>query len=107
MSSATSGHDFSILTLSTPIQFRREVSPVCLPNQPETTYEGAVSTVSGWGTLESGGSQPDKLMEVNVTVITNAECNTAYAGAITDSMICARDDGKDSCQGDSGGRTYA
>ena len=59
--------------------------------------------MSGWGTLESGGSQPDKLMEVNVTVISNAECNTAYAGAITDSMICARDDGKDSCQGDSGG----
>jgi len=39
-----------------------------------------------------------------VTVIDNTECDEAYANeAITDSMICARDKGKDSCQGDSGG----
>ena len=50
-------------------------------------------------------SRPDRLMEVNVTVIDNTECNEAYANeAITNSMICARDEGKDSCQGDSGGK---
>ena len=38
--------------------------------------------------------------------ITNSECNTAYSGAITTSMLCAgypNVGGKDSCQGDSGG----
>ena len=45
-------------------------------------------------------------MEVDVTTITNTACNDAYGdGEITDSMVCARDDGKDACQGDSGGKT--
>ena len=43
-------------------------------------------------------------MEVNVTTMTNTACNGDYgAGAITGSMICAADSGKDACQGDSGG----
>ena len=61
--------------------------------------------MSGWGTLSSGGYQPDELMEVNVTTIDNTECNTAYGGDITDSMICAKGERKDACQGDSGGET--
>merc|ERR1712173_254560 len=63
-------------------------------------------TVTGWGTLSSGGNQPTALQEVDVTVTTNAECNSAY-GSITANMICAADSGKDSCQGDSGGPLIA
>ena len=37
-----------------------------------------VATVSGWGTLSSGGSQPSSLQEVEVTVSTNAQCSLAY-----------------------------
>ena len=43
-------------------------------------------------------------MEVNVITMTNTKCNTDYLGDILDSMICARDHGKDACQGDSGGK---
>ena len=45
-------------------------------------------------------------MYVRVPAITNAQCNSAYGGSITDSMICAGYPGvggKDACQGDSGG----
>ena len=91
---------------------------MCLPAQPGSPYAGVVSTVSGWGTLQLGGSQPSELMEVNLTTITNTECDVAHAAGdytvdnytytvdavdITASMICAKGDGKDSCQGDSGG----
>ena len=32
--------------------------------------------VSGWGTLSSGGSQPEELMEVTVTTMTNTQVET-------------------------------
>jgi hypothetical protein len=63
--------------------------------------------VSGWGTLSSGGSSPDRLQYVEVPIITNAECQDAYRSEnITDGMLCAGylgQGGADSCQGDSGG----
>ena len=43
---------------------------------------------------------------VNAPAITNAQCNQAYGGAITDAMLCGGFPGvggKDACQGDSGG----
>lgn len=60
--------------------------------------------ISGWGTLQSGGSQPATLQEVMVPLVSNSRCENAY-GSIHDSMLCAGLDegGKDSCQGDSGG----
>ena len=76
---------------------------MCLPNQPGSAYDSVVSTVSGWGTLYYSGYQPDILMEVNVTTMTNTECNEDYDGEVLDSMICAKGNGKDACQGDSGG----
>jgi len=102
--SDTEDNDFSILTLCQEIAFKREASPVCLPDQPGSSYDGVTATVSGWGTLSFGGSQPQQLMEVDVSTLTNTACNVAYgAGAITSSMICAAQEGKDACQGDSGG----
>jgi len=103
-------HDLSILTLCSPLQMSKSVSPVCLPPLPSSSYTGVMATVSGWGTLSYedffDGSQPDRLMEVNVTVLNNTDCNEAYANEwedITESMICARYVGKNSCNGDSGG----
>merc|ERR1712240_14175 len=95
--------DFSILTLSQPVTFSSTVRPVCLPSDTTKTYEGEVATVTGWGTLSSGGSQPDVLMEVDVTVTTNDFCRGVYGNDINSLHICAMDAGKDSCQGDSGG----
>jgi|ERR1719414_596935 len=100
--SNTLDNDFSILTLSQPVTFSQSVSPACLPGGSQD-YAGQVATVSGWGTLSSGGNQPTVLNDVQVTVKSNTECNSAYGGGITSNMICAADAGKDSCQGDSGG----
>ena len=59
--------------------------------------------VSGWGTLYSGGNQPNVLQEVGVKVFANSDCGSYPNGAITANMMCAGAPGKDSCQGDSGG----
>merc|ERR1712002_655920 len=98
-------NDFIILKLASTLTFNDDVGAACLPDAdhaPDAT--GQTCFVSGWGTLESGGSSPDALQWVAVPTVTNDQCNQAYGG-ITDSMICAGhpEGGKDSCQGDSGG----
>jgi secreted trypsin-like serine protease len=85
-------------------------------------------TVIGWGNRTAygpedevpAGSQPDKLHQVELSLLSNEQCKTKLAQAytdldginylpsqvgITDSMICAEflGGGKGSCQGDSGG----
>lgn len=104
--SRTTDNDYAILRLSQAVTFTNEVAPACLPADTGATYAGVLATVTGWGTLSSGGNQPTALQEVDVTVTTNTECNNAY-GSITANMICAADSGKDSCQGDSGGPLIA
>merc|ERR1711874_185457 len=79
----TLDNDFSILTLSEAVAFTREVSPACLPSDVSQDFAGQEATVSGWGTLSSGGNQPTVLNEVDVTVTSNADCNSAYGGSIT------------------------
>jgi hypothetical protein len=69
---------------------------------------GATSTVKGWGTTSSGGSVSNVLLQVDVPIVSDADCSTALGpGVINDPlMICAGDlvsGGIDSCQGDSGG----
>merc|ERR1719319_47758 len=101
--SQSTNSDFSILRLASPVTFSSAISPACLP-AGASQYAGQVATVTGWGTLSSGGNQPTVLQEVDVTVTTNAVCKNAYgSSSITDLMMCAADSGKDSCQGDSGG----
>ena len=104
--SETLDNDYAILRLANPIDFTIEVSPACLPADLSATYAGVLASVTGWGTLSSGGSRPSTLQEVEVTVTTNVECNSAY-DSITSNMVCAADSGKDSCQGDSGGPLIA
>lgn len=50
---------------------------------------GTLSRVSGWGAISEGGPGSPTLQAVSVPVVTNAACNAAYGGGITDGMICA------------------
>ncbi|XP_050721230.1 ovochymase-2-like isoform X1 [Eriocheir sinensis] len=107
-SSQALDNDIALLQLAEPITFpsNNKIAPVCLAT-PDNLYEAVQATITGWGTLKSGGSQPYKLNEVTVPTMTNAACKaTGYDDdEITANMICAgvSEGGKDSCQGDSGG----
>merc|ERR1712212_1254604 len=107
--SATVDNDFALLRMADRINWAANpnIRPACLPEYTAGDYDQWMSTVTGWGTTSSGGATSNILLEVDVQVISNSECNGAYSGGITDNMLCAADasgnGGSDACQGDSGG----
>lgn len=66
-------------------------------------YENVASTVLGWGSKKLKGPATDKLMEAQVITQPAYKCGL-LAKKITDRMMCAFDDGQDTCHGDSGGK---
>ena len=56
--------------------------------------------------FQTTGIRAKKLMEVDVNVLSNYECKNEYdyvPSWVTSNMVCAWGNGKDACQGDSGG----
>jgi uncharacterized repeat protein (TIGR01451 family) len=109
-SGATFNNDIALVKVTTPFTLNSTVSTIV----PLTTEDGSLAnpgvtaTVTGWGTTSSGGSDSDVLLQVEVPIVSTADCNSSssYNGGVTAQMICAGfidDGGKDSCQGDSGG----
>ncbi len=98
----TFNFDVAILKLATAVT---DISSAQLAPRNTEPVPNAQSTVSGWGSLASGGSFPFNLQTVVVPNWDRATCNgrDAYNGQILSSMFCAGETGKDSCQGDSGG----
>merc|ERR1719379_1856807 len=86
----TLDNDYSILTLAQPVKFSTTVAPACLPADNSKDFAGEMATVSGWGTLSSGGNQPTVLNEVDVTVQSNAQCQTAYGSSTTSQLFSMR-----------------
>ena len=74
--------DFSILFLSFPLTFSSSVAPVCLPASTQSLYTGQVATVTGWGHTGADGSSASTLQKVELTVLSNQECNDFYPGRI-------------------------
>ena len=77
-----------------------------MPN-PTDNYENKNALVTGWGKLNFKGQASRILRVVNVTTMTNIECQelprVSYS-RITDNMICAEAFGNGGpCKGDSGG----
>merc|ERR1712156_1323026 len=110
--SNTVDQDFALLKMARNLDWsaNENIRPACLPSAGAGDYDQWMSTVTGWGTTSSGGSTSNVLLEVDVKVISNSECNGAYGG-ITNNMLCAADasgnGGSDACQGDSGGPLVA
>jgi len=102
-SSSTSNNDIALLKLAEEVDLKT-YTPACLANTTDN-FEGKSAWVYGWGTTSAGGPSSNKLLEVEVPIVSNAVCDKAVIIAdITEAMLCAGGvAGKDSCQGDSGG----
>lgn len=108
---ASAGKDVALVHLSAPLDLSGANAKAIAMVTPAdasagATNPGVTTTVTGWGTLSSGGSSPDILQTVNVPAVSNAQASTAYGQTITADQLAAGVmgvGGKDSCQGDSGG----
>lgn len=87
---------------------------VKLNSDPSFPNAGQDMTVMGWGDTDPRDgldfqTPSNVLMNVDVAYISNEECEAAdgvvgsYSGLISESEMCARTAGRDSCKGDSGG----
>jgi secreted trypsin-like serine protease len=100
--------DVALIELARPVN---GVEPIQPANAGDDGFEtaGTLLTVIGWGNTSTTGqsSFPDALRELQVPVISDAECDSAYMGFLTEeTQLCAGDKGVDSCQGDSGGPLF-
>jgi hypothetical protein len=106
---ANVGKDIALLRLSTPLDLSgTKVKAIGITTAADGTAfpaVGAVTRVTGWGTLSSGGSTlPDTLQTVDVNVVSNSSAQASYPSeTIGSDQLAAAAAGKDSCQGDSGG----
>jgi len=99
-----SNFDVAIIKLKTPATGIKTASLLTKAQEATLAAAGDWSFVTGWGDV-GNGSFPNALRQVQVPIVGHEQCDDAYNGAITTTMICAglRAGGKDSCQGDSGG----
>ncbi|XP_026480932.1 trypsin-3-like [Ctenocephalides felis] len=100
--------DVALIRLAEPISFTAcTVRPIQIVDEGVKTLDGAMLTVTGWGSRTTGGDITTELRSVNVPYINKEKCDEYYStsNGITDNMICAGypDGGMDACIGDSGG----
>ncbi|CAG0886253.1 unnamed protein product [Darwinula stevensoni] len=113
--------DIALLKLVEPAALTQRVQLVCLPNRHSLSdvhfKKGLRGWVAGWG-FNASDLSPDVLMEVELPIISNADCrfdtisltgDHTITSTLTSNMFCAGDD-KDTplksyktvCHGDSG-----
>ncbi len=92
---------------------RSSIAPIRAATLADDGFEaeGTMLTVSGWGDTAPGRPviYPDQLHAVDVPVVSDATCDDNYAavgGIDPATMLCAGEEGVDSCVGDSGGPLF-
>ncbi|XP_012878171.1 PREDICTED: coagulation factor X [Dipodomys ordii] len=100
--------DIAVLRLKTPIVFRMNVAPACLPQKDwaeATLMTQKSGIVSGFGRTHEKGRQSTTLKMLEVPYVDRNTCKLSSSFSITPNMFCAGYDAKleDACQGDSGG----
>merc|ERR1739845_110565 len=83
-------NDICLLQLEKAATLGKHVGTISLPNQNDEYDEGTTCTVTGWGAVKEGGHLANKLQKVDVPVVSDENCRSAYGDSeIADSMICA------------------
>ncbi|XP_069970810.1 chymotrypsin BI [Penaeus vannamei] len=95
-------NDIALIRLPSPVSLNSNIKTVKLPSSDVSV--GTTVTPTGWGRpSDSASGISDVLRQVNVPVMTNADCDSVY-GIVGDGVVCIDGTGgKSTCNGDSGG----
>ncbi|KAF5125880.1 Trypsin [Metarhizium anisopliae] len=97
-------HDIAILKLSTPFQ---ESGTMYYPTLPDAGSDPVVNShaiVAGWGLTGQPYNPLDPLKKANIPIHSRKRCsNQRWNATGIEDEFCAGGDGKDACNGDSGG----
>ncbi|XP_063559809.1 LOW QUALITY PROTEIN: putative serine protease 42 [Gorilla gorilla gorilla] len=106
-------NDLALLQLQHPVNFTSNIQPICIPQENFQVEATTRCWVTGWGkTPEREKLASGILQEVDQYIMRYEECNKIIQKALSSTkdviikgMVCGyKEQGKDSCQGDSGGR---
>ena len=115
-------YDFEILHLEEDVLLDETVQIACLPTKQDglndTFLDGKNLITSGWGTQKylDHDSCPNELHSVELPGYSNERCQKEsdygpegiinWESDRVKSIVCAREKGKDACNGDSGGNRF-
>ncbi|XP_036595508.1 serine protease 42-like [Trichosurus vulpecula] len=108
-------NDIALVHLESPVKFTQKIQPICLPSNKFDLKNGTQCWVAGWGRTKENNndSHPLVLLETDLYLLERNYCNqmlrkflfiSQFVTMVNSKMICAyHPEGKDACQGDSGG----
>ncbi|XP_007524916.3 complement factor D [Erinaceus europaeus] len=101
----TIDHDLLLLQLPQKATLGPAVQLLAWQRKDRDVEAGTLCDVAGWGVVSHTGRRADRLQHLTLPVMARATCNqrTYHDGTITQRMMCAESNRRDSCKGDSGG----
>lgn len=80
------------------------VQPLPWQREDRDVAAGTLCDVAGWGVVSHTGRQPDRLQYLTLPVLDRATCNLRryHDGTVTERMMCAESNRRDSCKVRSG-----
>jgi secreted trypsin-like serine protease len=107
-------YDAAVLTLKNPV---RGIPALRLAGASQDGLEkpGRLATVAGWGNTikqpphgDNGSNFPDRMRVARVPIVSDARARDVYGSSFVGAlMVAAGKEGKDTCNGDSGGPMFA
>ncbi|RZC33495.1 brachyurin [Asbolus verrucosus] len=82
-------NDVGLIKLHMPITFTDYIQTITLANESQI-FDGVVATAAGWGqTSDTAVGLNNNLHYVDLSIISNTECQITYGNQIKSGMVCA------------------